>query len=352
MNITVVGTGNVGTTLAADLSHKGHKVTILKTSDKCSSEHYDIMKSTKTVSVLDDYIGNYTAKIHNVTESFEEAVSGAQIIMICVQTNYHEEIIRKMSAFLKDGQIIMFVPGYLSTCYVLKHCTQRVLCVEMESSPIDCRLVSPCVSRVLFKNVINPIGIYPRAGIESARAVIDKLAFPYRLTSGVVEAALHNPNLIVHTVGAVFSIPRIEITNGEYWMYREVFTPHVWNVCESLDNEKISVMRALGIEKEQRYVEACQERNFINDERSPLDSFFDYAHNSSPKGPSVPDSRYITEDVSQGLVLLESLGALVGVPTPTCSALISIAGAALATDFRKNGRTVSGLGIDNVNSVR
>lgn len=348
LNITIAGTGNVGTTLAADLSRKGHMVTVLKTSDKYSSDHYDMMKRTKTISVLDDYTGNYTAKIHNVTESFEEVVSAADVIIICVQTNYHEEIIRKMSSFLKDGQIIMFVPGYLSTCYVLKHCSQKLLCIEMESSPIDCRLDSPCVSNVLFKNVINPVGVYPKAEAERARKVIDKLGFPYRLTSCVTEAALHNPNLIVHTVGSIFSIPRIEITNGEYWMYREVFTPHVWNVCESLDDEKISVMRALGIEKEQRYVEACQERNFINDKRSPLDAFFDYAKNSSPKGPSVPDSRYITEDVSQGLVLLESLGAFAGVPTPTCTSLINIANAALATDFRKCGRTISKLGIENV----
>ena len=57
------------------------------------------------------------------------------------------------------------------------------------------------------------------------------------------------------------------------------------------------------------------------------------------------NSRYITEDVPQGLVLLESLGGLLNVKTTVCSALIDIASACLNTDFRKNGRTVERLGI-------
>ena len=131
-------------------------------------------------------------------------------------------------------------------------------------------------------------------------------------------------------------------------MYKEVFTPHVWNVCESLDAEKKAVMEAIGVVNPQSYVEACQERNFINDPRKPIDSFFDYAMNSSPEGPSVPDSRYITEDVPEGLVLLESLGQVLNVDTPTCSGLINLAEAALQADFRTNGRNVERLQMSNV----
>ncbi len=72
------------------------------------------------------------------------------------------------------------------------------------------------------------------------------LQYHYTALSSVVEAALHNPNLIVHTVGAIMSIPRIEKTNGEYCMYHEVFTPSVWNILERLDSEKMDVLEKLG----------------------------------------------------------------------------------------------------------
>ena len=352
MKISIIGAGNAGTTVAAQLSHLGHDVTILRTSNKLHNEHFEKLKDTKTVTVLDEYLGDYTAEISCVTQSYEEAIPNAELIIVYVQTSYHEDVIKKMAPYLSDGQAVLFEPGYLSTAYLLKHCDKDIISIEAESSPIDCRIIEPCVSKVLFKNVMNPMGVYPSCKRDAAAKILDKLGFPYRFTSNVIEAALHNPNLIVHTVGAIFSIPRIEYTKGKYWMYKEVFTPHVWNVCESLDAEKMAVMAAAGVKKRQCYVEACQERNFVNDPRTPLESFFDYAMNSSPEGPSVPDSRYVTEDVPQGLVLLESLGISFGIPTPTCSALIGIANAALKSDFRACGRTVDKLGKETLIKIQ
>ena len=60
---------------------------------------------------------------------------------------------------------------------------------------------------------------------------------------------------------------------------------------------------------------------------------------------------YIMEDVPQGLGLLESLGAALGVPTPVCSSLIEIASAALGCDLRAQGRTIERLGRDNIRAI-
>ena len=351
MKITIIGAGNAGSTVGAQLSKFGHEVTILRTSNKLHNLHYQKLKETCSLDVKDSYIGDYKAKIFKVTESYEEAIPHAELIIVYVQTNYHEKIIKTISNYLKDGQTILFEPGYLSTCYLLKYCDKDVISIEAESSPIDCRIIEPGVCNVLFKNVINPVGVYPRRKESKAAEILEKLGVPYRFTSSVIEAALHNPNIIVHTIGAIFSIPRIEYTKGKYWMYKEVFTPHVWNVCESLDSEKISILRAIGVKNAQSYVEACQERNFLNDSRTPLDSFFDYALNSSPEGPSIPDSRYITEDVPEGLVLLESLGKALNIDTPTCSALINIASASLKIGFRDGGRKVERLGMENIEKI-
>ena len=53
----------------------------------------------------------------------------------------------------------------------------------------------------------------------------------------------------------------------------------------------------------------------------------------------------------QGLGLLESLGASLGVPTPVCSSLIEIASAALGCDLRAQGRTIERLGRDNIRAI-
>src|SRR5690606_30791649 len=160
----------------------------------------------------------------------------------------------------------------------------------------------------------------------------------------VVEAALHNPNLIVHTIGAIMSIPRIEYTNGEYWMYKEVFTPSVWNLVEKLDEEKNNILLEMGLSRLD-YVDACKFRNFEDQTGDSKQAFFDYAMNSSPQGPYVSNSRYITEDVSQGLVMLESFGKMLNVKTEVTTSLINIASFSLKQDFRHKGRTVENLNL-------
>ena len=349
MNITIIGTGNVGCTLAADLTHKGHHITLLRSSGSAHTENFKYIQNTGSFHVTDVNSTTFDVVFDRVLDrEFKSAVSGAELIVFAIQTNYHEDVLSKIVPWLQDGQIILFEPGYLSTCYLLKHCQKKIISIEAESSPIDCRITEPGHSTVLFRNVLNPFGVFPLSEKNRAYQVLSSLGYPFRFTENVIEAALHNPNLIVHTVGALFSIPRIEYTKGEYWMYKEVFTPHIWTVCEALDKEKLAVLKGIGIPNSLRYVDACQERNYLNDPRTPIESFFDYALHSSPKGPFIPNSRYLTEDVSQGLVLLESIGKVLGIQTPISSSLITLASASLGQDFRLRGRTISAIGEDGI----
>ena len=349
MKITVIGAGNAGTTIAADLKHKGHNVTLLKTSDKLHNDHFKKIIETKEIKVI-DIDETYVVKLDDVTTDMEKAISEAELLIVYIQTRYHEQLIKRIAPYIRDNQVILLEPGYLSTCYLMKYVDKDITVIEATSSPIDCRVTSPGECQVLFKNVRNPFGIYPESNKEKAIKCLKELNYSEHILDNVFEAALHNPNLIVHTIGAIFSIPRIEYTNGEYWMYKEVFTPHVWNIVESLDSEKNDILEYTGC-KRISYVNACKFRNSLDDSLDAMAVFRDYAENGSPKGPSVPDSRYITEDVSQGLVMLESLGKAFGIETPTCTGLINCASAALKSDFREEGRNVENLGVENVNRI-
>ncbi|EJR22198.1 MULTISPECIES: NAD/NADP-dependent octopine/nopaline dehydrogenase family protein [Bacillus] len=344
MKITIVGAGNGGTTMAADLTLKGHEVTLLKTSNQLHNKNFNYLLNNKGRILFKDLDKTNSIKINTVTTSFEEAFcDNTELIILFIQTNYHEEVIKKMAPYLKDNQTILIEPGYLSTTFFKKYCGHlNLIIAEAESSPIDCRIIAPGEVQVLFKNVRNPIGIYPRYRREEGMSILNQLDYNFTPLESVVEAALHNPNLIVHTVGAIMSIPRIEFSEGEYWMYREVFTPSIWNLVENLDNEKLEILAALNL-KAVPYVEACKFRNSADLNLDAKEVFFDYARNNSPSGPNVSNSRYITEDVPEGLVLLESLGEVLNVKTPVCSSLIDIASACLKTDFRKSGRTVNRL---------
>ena len=137
-------------------------------------------------------------------------------------------------------------------------------------------------------------------------------------------------------------------------MYHEVYTRvnrRTWMILDVLDNEKMNILGKLGFPRIP-YVKACKFRNSLDDGMDAKEVFLEYAEMPTrAKGPTEVDSRYISEDVPQGLVMLEGLGKYLGVATPVCTALIEIASAALGRSMRNEGRTLEKLGVDNVRTI-
>lgn len=351
MRVAIVGAGNSGCALAADYAGRGHEVTLIKTSHSLHDENFQYLMEHQGKMVLDEFGEIKESKIGKVTRNIEE-IENNQVVLICTQTGYHKEVLKKVVPLLKQGQILLMMPGYLSTAYAIGlGLPEGVMMAEAESSFIDGRIMEPGRFKVGFRNVRNPIGIYPEAKKQEAAAILNQLGTPFVYVDSVVEAALHNPNMIVHTVGAVMSIPRIEATGGDYCMYHEVFTPSTWKILEALDQEKMDILSHLDL-KPLPYVEVCKYRNSLDEKRDAKEVFFDYAGMPErAKGPTSVNSRYITEDIPQGLVLMESLGKVLDIPVPICSSLIALASAALSVDFRKEGRTLAHLGEENVQKI-
>ena len=267
MKIAMLGAGNAGCAVSADLTMHGHEVTLIKTSHSMHDDNFNYLLENGGKMTLNEFGEIKSANIHKLSRDVAD-IRGAEVVIIYIQTNYHEQLIERIAPYLQDGQIILINPGYLSTAYMLKHCADKdVIIAEAESSFIDGRIIEPGLFRVGFRNVRNPIGIYPSARKEEAIAKLDQLGERFVYLDSVVEAALHNPNLIVHTVGSVMSIPRIEKSKGDFCMYHEAYTrdnPATWRILEALDGEKMNVLEKLGFARFS-YVEACKYRNSLDD---------------------------------------------------------------------------------------
>lgn len=354
MRVAILGAGNAGCAVAADLTLHGHEITLIKTSHAMHDDNFEFLHQNGCRMTLNEFGEIKTARIAHVTRDLS-ALQGNEIVIIYIQSNFHEQLIQRIAPYLQDDQILLINPGYLSTAYVLKHCKDKKLIIcEAESSFIDGRIMKPGLFRVGFRNVRNPIGIFPAARREEAIAKLDRLGERFVYLDSVVEAALHNPNMIVHTVGSVMSIPRIEKAKGDFCMYHEAYTrdnPATWRILEALDNEKMNVLEKLGFAR-LSYVEACKYRNSLDETMDAKEVFLDYSEmDTRAKGPTKVDSRYISEDVPQGLVMLEALGQELGVQTPIASALIELSSAALGRSMRAEGRTPEELGRENIRVI-
>lgn len=353
MKIAILGAGNAGCAVGADLSLKGHQVTLIKTSHAMHDENFNYLLENDGKFVINEFGEISETNIYKVTRDLEE-ISNNEVVIIYIQTNYHKDLIKRIVKYFKDDQIILINPGYLSSAYILEYCDKDIIIAEAQSSFIDGRIMENGYFRVGFRNVRNPIGIYPTRRKEEAIEKLDKLDERFVYLDSIIEAAIHNPNMIVHTVGSVMSIPRIEIAKEDFCMYHEAYTReniHTWKILEKLDDEKMDVLEKLGFER-LSYENACKYRNSLDESIDAKEVFLDYAAmDTRAKGPVKVDSRYISEDVPEGLVMLESLAKVLEVKTPIATSLIEIASAALGRDLRKDGRSVESLGYDNIKKL-
>lgn len=344
MKVTVIGCGNSGLIHAAKMIEKGHRVAILKSSNTVHGEFYDIISSENGYNVKDETDGGmrFFARPEFITKDVEKAVSFADIIMVMTTTLQHEPIAKLISPFVKDGQIIVLVPGYMGSLIFRKYIKKHVIYSEWETTAYNGRIVDSMYVRITFYNPRNAISVLPVSKKEAVLKILSALFDNTKYTrTHILESALHNPNMIVHTIGTILSASRIEYSRGEFWMYREAFTPSVINVINAFDKQKNEILRKFGCEPLD-YFEAAKWRNTDDLNEDTMAVFRAFAE-SSNKGPSSLAGRYLMEDVPMGLVLFSSLGKCVGKQTDVADSLIQMASSLLCVDFYSRGRTVDSL---------
>ena len=343
MKVAVIGAGNSGCAQSIKLMQNGHEVNLIKTSHSLHDENFEYLLKTGEISCLDttDHDREFSLRPNLITRDLEKGLEGTDAVMILTQSLQHRNLAPKVGPLLKDGQIVFIIPGNMGSTQFAKYTGgKHVIFVEGESTPYDARLIAPGKVEILFKNVRNAVSFLHKEDEKYLPAVTSLFGTHKYLRTNVIETTMHNPNMIVHTIGAIMSASRIEYAKGEFWMYREAFSPAVWGLIERLDEEKIQVIKAYGGEHAISYLDACKWRNEEDLSVDSLEVFRNYAATGGPKGPANLDTRYIYEDVPMELCMLERLGANKGIATPVASALITIASALKNTDYRAQGYTL------------
>ncbi len=342
MKFTIIGCGNSGLIHAAKLFEKGHEVALLKTSST-NGNYFDKIKSAKTFHVKDDTLqGNgreFDVRPTIITRNVREAVQFGDIIMVTTTTLQHEFVAELISPHIRDGQIIILVPGYMGSLIFKKYIKKNIIYSEWETTAYNGRIVNNEYVRISFYNPRNAISVLP---VSKTQDVLDILSQCFDNTKyarkHILESAFHNPNMIVHPIGILFSASRIEYSDGEFWMYREAFTPSVVNVIKAFDVEKNKILQAFECDP-LNYFEAAKWRNEEDLNIDAMTVFRSFA-DSSNKGPSFIDHRYLNEDVPMGLGLYSSIVKVLGQDTSIQESIMTLASALLNKNLKEKSRTI------------
>ena len=341
--ICVIGAGNGGSAIAGDMTLAGHKVRLFEFSEYGDNLRPIMEKGGIKVTGI---ARTGFAKLALATFDLGEAVRGADVIMVTTQALAHERVAKALAPHLSAGQAVILWPGSGGTLTVRKAWDDLamktpVLLAEGVTFPYCCRrLEGP--GTVNIHRIDGPKMLVAALPASDTAAVVKALEGTYaemvKPAESILEPALYNVNIIVHPVGALLNMGRIEYSKGEFYMYKEGLTPSVKKVVYAMDGERSSLFRSLGY-KPYTYDEVFKDCFNMSVEQ--------FAATSS-KGPFSMQDRYVTEDIPMGASLTVSLARKAGVPTPTYDTMIHLASVVNATEFYKGGRTLENLGLGHL----
>lgn len=335
-NITIVGCGGVGFIHAYYFAQRGYNISFLKTSDHNSS-YYEKVKSDGYFEVIDRGSDKVKVYINNITKNVEEVIPSADIVFVTTTTLQHNSVAKLIGPHLKDNQIVCIMPSYASSLIFKQYSLANVKYVEFETTLFNGRVINNSYININFKNC--RMAAYFNGFSDMEKSLFSKdLIYIDKEALNTFEIAFHNPNMIVHTIGVLLSASRIEYSKGDFWMYKEAFTPSIINVINKFDAEKNSILEALGCSK-LSYFDAAKWRNEVDLSQDSMDVFRSFAQDSN-KGPNQLRHRYLLEDVPMGLSLFQSVGDVLDIETPIADSVITLSSALLNEDFQTNGRSV------------
>lgn len=335
-NITIVGCGSVGFIHAYYFAKRGYNISFLKTSDY-NSVYYEKVKSDGYFEVVDRGTSKTRVYIDKISKIASEVIPNADIIFVTTTTLQHQKVAKLIGPLFINNQIVCIMPSYASSLIFKKYTSANIKYVEFETTLFNGRIIDSSHVNINFKNC-RMAAYFDGFSHHETSTFSKDIIHINKEARNTFEIAFHNPNMIVHTIGVLLSASRIEFSKGEFWMYKEAFTPSIIKLINKFDAEKNLILETLGCNK-LSYFDAAKWRNEIELSQDSMDVFRSFAENSN-KGPDQLRHRYLLEDVPMGLTLFQSVGDILEIKTPIADSVITLSSALLDEDFKINGRSI------------
>ncbi len=359
--IAVLGGGNGGHAVAANLSLSGFRVNFFELPQFAGA--FEKVLRTREIRIEGISVDG-AAKLNLATTEIDQALKDAELVFVITPAFGHKAMAEACAVSAQDGQIFILMPGSggsleFARIFKEKKVKKDVVFAESCTLPYGARLKGAGYVSVFINAIVLPTGVFPA---RRTGEVISKLKRFYPAVTAakdVLEAAINNPNPIVHPAATLLSATRIEHSKGEFYLYSEGMTPAVARVYESLNEERLSICNTLGY-KLYHWDNLLFENYNLGETEDEcryriLNTSMDAAFGKDGiyagikmKGPETLRDRYVTEDVPYGMVLLSTLGDLLGVPTPTHDSVIQLASVVNRTNYWKTGRGIKDLGLSRM----
>ncbi len=348
--IAILGAGNGGFAFSGHLALKGFEVRLYE--NKSFGKNIEEVKNKGGIEVSGSVKG--FGKVTLASTDIASVLAGVKVIMIVVPAFAQMPIFEEALPYLEDGQIVVFWPGNFGEILAKKmmeekNISKNIKLVGTASLLYSTRKIGPNKVRINYEKNSIPIACLPAIDTLNAMEELKEIVPQISQAKNVLEIGLTNVNIVLHCGTAVLNAGWIEYTKGDFDFYWHGMTKSVCRVLEKVDEEKVTVSKAFGIELKST-LDTLNEW-YPTEKSKTFHEFVTHSIAHGGYGPSAPKSlteRYISEDVPVGLVFSSSLGKLVNVSTPTIDSIIWLASILNNHNYRKTGRDLDCLGFSGM----
>jgi len=356
--IAILGAGNGGHAVAADLGRQGYETSIYSR----SAATLEALTARGGVAYTGCF-GEGFSPIKTITPNIEEAIDGARIIIITVPTIALTWYAHLLAPYLNESHTVMLNPGHtgggLHFVQTLREAgnAKEVRTCETITLTYGCRIRGPALVWIPLAMTNLRLAAFPGKHLDALFPTIHTL-FPNVVPgTNVLETGLTDLNAMEHPPGMLLNAAWIEHTKGNFRFYFDGVSPAVARVIQGMDDERMRILRALneraGLDmRVMSFIEYFYEAGLTS--RAALESgdMYQALQESEPNKPiQAPDSldhRYVNEDVGFGLVPMVEIGRWVGIECPTTEALVRLACVMMKRDYWHEGLTLAKMGVDQV----
>jgi len=347
MKVAVLGSGNGGHAVAFEWARAGHDVYM-----------FDFPQFSKSISAIAAKGGIESEgemegfqRIAYAGHDIETAVKDADLIFAVGPAYSTAPFGEACRPHIKAGQMIIVCPSSCAGSFVFKKALgleledESVIIAETSTLPYAVRLTGDAhisVYNRLKGGVF--IAALPSKFNEKVYDVLSKVYDGLQVGKNVMKTTLQNANPIIHPAVTLCNSALIERTHGNFLFYEEGVTEGVGRVIRALDEERLAIGEALGIQ-----VLSDPELGMIQGYQTV--NSYDVGYSEAPgfKGimaqPQL-DYRYFNEDAGYGLVFFTSLANQLGVKTPNMNAILRASSIVAGRNYEaEQARTMETLGL-------
>lgn len=325
MKITVIGGGNIGTLIAAEMAYKGHEVTVF-------TSHSPRWQCELTIWKSDDTLWR-TGKIALATSDLEEAVRGAELIWVTLPAQMFGAIARKLEPLVQPGQMVGVVPGAGGAEFAF-HCLIEKGCVffglQRVHSIARLKEYGRSVYMLGRKSSLQ-VGAIPTVQTEKIAAMLaQQFDLPCQALPNYLCVTMTPSNPILHTsrLQTMFADWQEGRSYPRNILFYEEWTDASSQRLLAMDDELQTLCERIPLPLETvRSLRDYYESSTKEAMTKKIRSIAAFKGLPSPmkeeNGAWLPDlsSRYFTSDFSFGMKVLKEIAALFQVPTPQMDAV-------------------------------